>query len=316
MRQFMEMVQRSILDPIFYREIPLRSLGPAFKYFFTLTFALALVMTVLVSIILVPAINGAVQKLPDGILASYPDDLEIRLEDGRISTNLPGPIVIPTPEPIDALFRSIEITQFAVIDTTTPFTVDQFNEFHVVFWVLSDSIATRDTSGNVTINKLPVHPEAITMTERDVNAFLAEMRGYIPFVAPLAAFVVFLIYYLVNIAHLAYLFVIGAPLIFVLSRLLKQPLSYGGAYRVGLYAMTVPLILDTGLTYFGMPLLGLPFSFSLIMLVMVYLNLRPGAIPPPVPAPTAPPASSSIPEIRSDVHENSEVPPKEGEEGK
>lgn len=294
MRQFIDMVQQSLYDPRFYRDLPAKAFGSSMRYFLSLIFVLSLGLTILVSILIIPPMNEVLSDLPDAVLAAYPDGLEITVDHGQVSTNQSGPVVIPPPEPLHDIFRMMEISQFAVIDTTTPFSVEQFERYDALLWIQSDAIATRDTNGKISFDPIPDTGERVMLAERDVNAFLGEVRGYFPLAAPLVAFLIFCVFYVVELVQLAYLLVVGALLILILGRVMKYQWKYGEAFQIGLHAMTAPLILDAMLTFFRMPLMGLPFSFSAIMLAMVFVNYRPDALPPPAPSPTPEPPPPEI----------------------
>lgn len=285
MRQFIDTIQQSLYDPRFYRELPSKSFGSSMRYFLSLIFVIALVLTILVSILIIPPMNEALSKLPEATLEAYPDGLEIVVDHGKVSTNLPEPIVIPPPVPLREIFRTMEVSQFAVIDTTTPFSIEQFERYDALLWIQSDAIVARDANGKITFESIPDTGERVVLAERDINAFLSDARGYFPLAAPLVAFLIFCVFYIVELVQLAYLLVVGALLILLLGRVMKYRWTYGEAYQIGLHAMTGPLILDALLTFFRMPLMGLPFSFSAIMLALVYANYRADALPPPAPIP-------------------------------
>ena len=74
-----------------------------------------------------------------------------------------------------------------------------------------------------------------------------------------------------------------AFLIWLLTKMMKKDKTYGQSYKIGLYAMTLGLILEVIFDFVHFS--GFPFMFTIITLGVVAINLNPA---PLAPAKTAP----------------------------
>jgi hypothetical protein len=96
----------------------------------------------------------------ENILYFYPEELVVTIQDGKASTNVPEPYfikfndVIPT-ENWNSSFKegfeegvamdadaNLEEFNLLVIDTKTPFSAEQFKDYHALVWLTEDAVYT------------------------------------------------------------------------------------------------------------------------------------------------------------------------------
>jgi hypothetical protein len=159
-----------------------------------------------------------------------------------------------------------------VIDTVTPFSFEQFAAYKSMVWLGGSQLALRDDKGGVRIEALDPQMN-FTVNEQTLSTIEQRFHPWYKFAAVLAVIVVFLgllISFGINFAYLLF----GALFILLIGRLLKQRFGYGTAYRIGLHAMTLPVLLDTLFSALNIPLLHLPFLFTAAMLAIDVVNVK------------------------------------------
>jgi hypothetical protein len=216
---------------------------------------------------LTPQIQKGLQDLAN----SYPSNLAISIHGGTVSSNVQEPYVIPLGANGDSSNPTIK--NLIVIDTKTPFSLDQFNRYQTVAWLTVDSIVV----GGQSSGQVQTYPLAqvgdFTLDRATVNGWLAAVNPYVGIIAPILGVFALIGIYLAYLVRLLYLFVL-ALVIWGLLSLLSVHRSYGEAYKLGLYAMTTALIVELFLAIFSslVHFDGFPFMFSAITLVMIAAN--------------------------------------------
>lgn len=258
---------------MYYRELLTRPFSFSWKYYSALALVISVFLTIVSSVPLVPQVGQVVHEFPPKFFAYYPDELEIRIEKGIVSSNVVEPYVLPMPVMLQREAR-LEGAQesLAVIDTKTLFSVEQFHAYKTLLWIGKDQLAIYDGNGGVRIEPLNKRMDLV-VNEGVLRVFEQQLRPFYPFAALLSVIVIFLGLIVALGINFAYL-ILGAVFIFFLGRLLKERWSYGTAYRIGLHAITLPLLLDTLFSLFDLPLFYLPFLFTAIMLGVVFVNFK------------------------------------------
>jgi hypothetical protein len=271
---FWAALSKSIYAPEFYKTIPQRSFGKALKYLMGLT-ALAMLLYGATFLFMFKDIQ---KELPQDIVGSiqslYPAELEITLQDGKAYTNVTEPYFIDFPSAWEDTFEK-EYAHIMVIDTQTPFTVDQLQTYESLIWLTEDSLVV------VTSTEMEVRPlselQNGTLTKEKfdeaVEAFAAGFKGML---VPLALIILLGIWVGWVIVRLIYGLAL-ALLIMLLSGILRYDLDYAQSYKVGLHAITLSVFIQWLLFVLGqwVNVPEFPFHFTLVALLVVGFNFWP-----------------------------------------
>ena len=297
MKQLLENIKKSIYNPAYYQELLSRRLSYSWKYYSAFSFALALLFTITTSVPLVPKVMDAIHEAPGAFFAYYPDELTLRIDQGIVTSNVVEPYFLPVPRLLqEKLETNDTLLSLAVIDTMTPFTMEAWDAYKTGIWIGRDQIAMSDGSGGLRIESFGPQTNLI-VDEALFREIEAEIEPYYKLFPPLMVLAIFLGMLIALGINFVYL-LLGAALIFFLGHLLlKQPWSYGTSYRIGLHAITLPVILSTLFTLVALPSYRVPFLFSVVMLVIVFVNFKDSVSLPPQPAPELP-----TPESPKDEH--------------
>jgi hypothetical protein len=290
MKQLFTAIHDSIYNPTFYRELPSKSLGYSWKYYSAFALLVVIFLTIISSIPLIGSANRVVREFPQKFFAYYPDNFEFSIANGVLTTNAVEPYTLPIPLPLRVIAKEDDIADLVVFDTKTPFSLEQFNAYHSLIWVGGKQFAYREKDTSVRVQGFAPKTN-ITVNEKELHTMESLISPYYRFIGPVIVLSVFtglLVALGVNFLYL----LLGAVFIFVLLRFMKKELSYAKCYQVGLHAMTLPVLVYVVLATTPFALSGLPFSSTIIMLVIVYINFR--EIAPTVAPDTAPAVSEEV----------------------
>jgi len=247
----------SVYSPDFYKTIPESSFGSAIGYFSLLSLFLAVIYLIIAIPTLLQSSNQ-IEKYITKLVNSYPENLQVLIKDGKVSTNVTEPYYL----------YSDNGEKIGVLDTKTPYSASKFAEYNVFFWVAKDSAFIKNSSGEVQVEDLSKISN-FTLNKEVVNTFRQKIDPYVSYVNPIVCIFSFLGRFMVSFGRLTYLIFFALPILLVL-KIMKIGANYKAAYKVGIYAMTLPLIVEIILSFFKFK--GFPFMFSLITLAIIILN--------------------------------------------
>jgi hypothetical protein len=287
MKSFIEHIQKSIYSPEYYKELLTRPASFSWKYYGNLAMFLALFLTITSSLSLVPLIGKTLNDFPKIFLAYYPDELEVRITNGHASSTVAEPYFLPLPEFVkESMGSSTGILYLGVIDTGAPASLERFQPLNALFSISENALIMRDQQNGVRIS--PFGPDFnYVLNERVLSDFILRIEPYFKFVAPAVVLIVFLGMLLTFSVELMYL-VFAALLVFVMGRILKHKWTYGTAFRICLHAATLPLLLSVAFSLVDLGMESLPFLSTILLLVVVFFNLRNVSPEVPVSAHEAP----------------------------
>jgi hypothetical protein len=274
MKQFIAHIEKSIFGPDYYEELLTRPASFSWKYYWSFTMLLAVFMTIVTSLPLIPQVNRVVREIPPAVLAYFPDDLDIAVTQGHVSSNVVEPYFLPIPERWKGAFASATpALHLGVIDTKSPVSLDQFRTYSSLFWVAEDVVVSQDSRGGVRMTPLDASM-TFRVNEQGIKNGIRAVEPFFAFVTPILVLMIFLAFvfgFLVNLFFLVFI----SLFILLLGMLLKRTWTYGTAYRIALHAVTLPLLVEQIFFLLPYPGFQLRFFTTIMTLVVVYMNFRP-----------------------------------------
>ena len=284
MKAFIEHIQKSIYGPDYYREILDRPASFSWKYYGSFAMMLALIMTILYSIPIVPAVSNTLHDFPKNFSAYYPEELEVRIVNGHATTTAPEPYYLSLPQMFKSTMASdTDITSLGVIDTKSPPLLETFRGYHAFFWISANAIVLRDQDGGIRVNPFDTTLN-YTVNKQGLMGIVGRIEPYFKFVAPMlvaAIFIAMLIAFAINLIYLAF----SALFVWAMVRIMKRSWSYGTTFRVCLHATTLPLLMSVVLSLVNLDAGSLPFFSTILLLGVVYVNIKNMEPEQPLPAP-------------------------------
>lgn len=274
MKSFIEHIHKSIYGPEYYQELLTQPSSFSWKYYGSLAMLLALFLTIVSSISLVPVINKTLYNLPNIFATYYPDELEVRIINGHASSTVLEPYFLPAPLMLkESLGSNASTTPYlGVIDTQTPISLERFQAYNAFFWVSNNALVVRDQQGGIRIS--PFSPNFnYTVNEQVLGDMIRSTEPFFKFVAPLVVLIVFFGMLLLFAINLIYL-IFAAIFVFIMGRFLKHKWTYGTSFRICLHAATLPLLLNVVFSLVNLDIGKLPFLSTALLLAVVYFSLR------------------------------------------
>lgn len=276
--QFLDNIKSSIYNPSYYKEILNKPFSYSLRYFLSLAVLIAVVSTLVFSFSVLPKFNKIVNEIIPKALNYYPDNLEVTVKNGKVSTNVTEPYFIKLPADLKNSDQGAGIEppiekmdNFLVIDTASPVTLDLFKSYKTFVLLSRDSIAY-DDSGAMKIQPLDQSINGV-VTKAKFTEILNQYMPYLKISSFILAPIMFIfLFFGFIVGNLIYL-IFGAFVIWIAAKLMKQNLEYGKSYQFGLHAITLGVILEATVFWFY-PDLEFPFFFTILMIMIVWINLK------------------------------------------
>ncbi|MDY4077330.1 MAG: DUF1189 domain-containing protein [Clostridium sp.] len=153
---------------------------------------------------------------------------EFKFKNGKLTFEGDMPIVIKYKEE-DVIFY---------IDTENPIDNSVLDDYSNAFLITSDSISVKQG-----INTQSINLSSLSGTNLDKDTFIDSIPNKVP--------IFFIVVYYIFFVLFSFLGkLIGAFIVLgiagtILSKIMNKPLKYSESFRLGLYALTVPMLLST-----------------------------------------------------------------------
>jgi len=269
-------MRKSIYSPEFYRDLLARPLSFSFKYFYSLALALSLVFTVWFSLSAIPFLQTLMRTLEPAILASYLDELVVTIQGGKASVNVAEPYPVPLPDELRALVgranESLPENLF-VINTKEPFTLEGFRGYDTAILLTEEAFVIRDKDG-IRVQELSQVPN-VKIDKSSVVSVVGYLAPLLRWLIPVVVFAIFIGLLAFMSAKLVYL-LFGALLVWVVGKIRHVKFGYAKAYQIGMHAITLSVLVGA-LSFLGFP--KIPYLFTILFVVMAWLNLAPERAP-------------------------------------
>lgn len=270
---FLKNIQSSIYSPGFYTKIKNKSLGESLKYFFTLVLLLTLINVLVLSYELGIKVPQEIRNFISQTANSIPEDLQVVIDNGQVSTNSQEPLFIPFPR-FDNEIQQQSLNNLLVIDTKTPFSAAQFNQYKTLLWLTKDSLFYQNKDldqRSLDLSKF----DSLTINRDFITSWVSKINPWLNLLGPILILLTFTGLFIGFSFNLVY-FLFLAVLVFFLGSIFKWGLNYSASYKIAIYSSTLSFLIDlilfdTGL-YTGF--FGFPFLFTLTSLCIVTINLQ------------------------------------------
>ncbi len=272
MKNLYKTFKKAVYNPAFYQKTPDSSFADAFRFYFKSTLIFSAVMTIALGIFFIPIGLAFINDKAPGLVRTYfPADLTVNVEKGQASANVAMPYFVPIRTTDGATSTIGTMQNILVVDTTHDFDKKTFADYKTYILITKNDIVTSNDGGQINIQSLrgaPFH----TLSQAVLLSWVATIQHSFALIAVVAVIVMYIL------LMLGYLIYLGVLFIFALIPLLigwikKIPLSYGGAYKMSLYAIVPALALKTALNLIGVFFLPSYLTF-LVFILVITLNMR------------------------------------------
>lgn len=317
LKAFFYVLKQSITAPLtgsdYYADLLANaSVWFSIKYFFVLAFFAFVTTSVFVIAPVVPEIQKFSDNLFAGVAQIYPADLVIKASGGELSINQPEPYIIPMPK---EAFGGISIADSAETDEDIELaklptnllvfdsegTLDDLDTYDTLFLVNKTNILGRNTGkGKIEVVPLKEMLKDLTDTEfgkKDVDKIIEAARPFfaaLPYVFFVVALVFMAIY---NFGFRLVGLLIVALVLLVFGRLRGFNYKFGQYYKIGIHAITIPLLLEIvfSLVRYNPPVGAWAFWANILLGIFILVRVnaaggktdKAGNLPDTVPSDTS-----------------------------
>lgn len=270
--RFIKEMQRNIYNPDFYmKEVSKETFGEAFLYLLKYVAFLAGVLSLfLISALAIFFFGGKYSEMVSELTLLYPENLEITLSNGEVSTNVEEPYIIPFSEDIYSA-EGDDFENFIVIDTKSPVTFESAQEYKTVALVGKNTFGIQNENGGFEIHTVPRDiQEALSRPwiDEKVQMISGIVRGW-GFLIIALCIPIFLFPSLV-VGIMIYL-VFAALFVWVVARVKGLSYGYKRSYIASMHLITLPQALSMAMpwVFFSIPLFR-----TILIVVLAVLNLK------------------------------------------
>ena len=264
--------QKSIYSPVFYQTVVGAPLGVALRFYAKMSFVLALLMTVVFSVILVPqGVRFIKEEAPALVKKYYPADLVITIDKGVASSNVIEPYVISAQGDAREALGGSTMQNLFVVDTKNDFSKKKFDEYKTFTLLTKGEVVTQNNRGQITIQDLRGAPNMV-ISQETLLAWVEKVRSSLGAFVPAGIFITFIIIGIGFALYLIPLLLFAFIPLFV-ALLKKSPITYANAYKMSLYAVMPGLVLKSLLSISGFFFVPAYLTF-LVFALVIFLNMR------------------------------------------
>lgn len=277
---FFKTVKESIYSPKFYATVPKKTFGTAFKYFVLLALLVAVFSAIRMEPVFFKTVPQWIDNFTKNAAEIYPADLVIDIKDGKASINQPEPYFISVPASLRESMGKAGIFNLLVIDTVTPFNVDQLDEYGALVWLMKDGIAVKSNQRNGEVRTYSLsQAKDFTITRQKFDKLMVKIQPYTKFAVNFSGPILFVFFiiavFIAGLFRMVYL-LLFAVVTYIIGKLMKAKLTYGQSYKVSMYAVTLGILIDLVLMFVRafVPVPQIPYLFTMVTTVVVIANLR------------------------------------------
>lgn len=263
--------QRSLLDLGYYRDIAKASYWFSFKYLLFLLICLSLVKTVQLGSQYykvrnrIPSFIAMARK---EVMALYPKELELRISNGKLFTNVPEPYFVEFP----AALGKMDGKHLAVIDTKG--IADDYPKYNTLVLATRQALVYPDKQqGGTTSTKLYYFSEIKRSLYIDYALYKKMVISLDPLIAKLPKFIdTTVVFGLIIFPIFGGLLWVSGTLfgllfltlfVWVLSKIVKTPYGYKTLFRLGMHGATWSILFTFLL---DMTNQSVPYLYNLIFI--------------------------------------------------
>lgn len=244
---------QSLTSPRYYREVFANNLSLSIKYYVVLVGLSSILIAVHTTIFVVPDLKERLNRGVEQISSFYPADLEISMVGGEWNINKEMPFVVQMPQ---AWLDSDENRDKGIPVNLVVFdkggTIEDLERHSSLVIVNDVNVIYREANG-IRSFKLEGIPEG-TFNRGSFDELIGGMAtflSFIPYIMFLWFFISLMFYFI--LARVVYLFVV-ALIVWLLGRISRLNLSYESCFKLGLHAMTLPVVVFVVLSLFRVDL--------------------------------------------------------------
>lgn len=269
--------KRSLTDPSYYKELEKTKLSFSLKYLYLLLIFVFLITGVQFAILafaVLPTLPSKINEYKQSLIKDYPEGLEIKINNGELSTNQKEPFYVNFPQ-TRKLMNFKEKTNLITIDTKGD--INEYPTYNTFILVGKKYIVAPDDNNSYKLYPLDSEGQTVINKAAYLNFFtkadpFIQALPNIIFAMSLAAFTIFPFFAagFSLLGKLSYLLILTLFLLLI-AALMKKKYKFSTLYRLGIHGLTLPILVGSLLGLFG---IFIPWLYTLLFLVWMGVVLN------------------------------------------
>lgn len=275
-KTFFYSFKKSLFEPKYYQDVEKASFWFSFKYLWFLLFIFTLIKTFAFAGLYFksrPKIQPEVNKIMIYAANFYPKELKLDIKNGQLSTNVKEPYIFD-------LEKKPEQKHFLIIDTKG--SIENYPEYNSYILATKNAVVYPSESKNNKIGETSVFyfrelKQNFTLDKKTYDNMLNIVKPYTPKINLFVDWIMlslsplFLIF-----GSLFWAFGIMIIILFltffvwIINLIFKKGYSYGSLFRMGMHAVTWPILFSEFLGYVRSPF---PRFFNWLFLIWMLIVL-------------------------------------------
>lgn len=273
---FLYVLRKTLSSPSYYSDVLKSPFSFSLKFFIFYFVLYALIGTGIFVPKYVLPLKDFLSFLPSKLEQAFPSELEIKIINGEVSTNVPEPYYLPLKN-IERIFseeadfqQTQGIKNLLVIDTGG--SVENFHSYETIVLLTKKNIATGEEEGGFRIVPL-AKVKDLTVNRTLVKSLLSQLSPFLNAILPLSIITIFILLFIFIPPSKMFYLLFFALIILLVAKIFSVSISYVKSYQIGMHLIIVPT------TIFGVLwLLGVspsfPFLQTIILTIASFIVLR------------------------------------------
>lgn len=267
-------IKNSFYNPDYYQEVLQKPFSYSLKYLLVFALLFALVFAIVIAIKFIP-IAGLISDKVDQLPNYFPQELSIKIKDGKASTNVQEPYYIKMPPEFKNSNKNISgiegLENLIVIDTKHKFDLDTFASYKTLSLLTAENFVFIDKDSKISIQSI-ANVKDFTLDRSKIQTCVNLVKPFVPMLYPIVLLGAYVAGYCLVAIKMVYL-LFGALFIWLVAKIKGLSIGYKKSYLAGMHLVTVPIII-TSLICLISPKFTFPFLFTIILMLFAALNLK------------------------------------------
>ncbi|MBI5127029.1 DUF1189 family protein [Candidatus Roizmanbacteria bacterium] len=281
LKTFFYSLKKSLFEPKYYKEIAKTNFWFSYKYLLFLLFIFVFFRSLTVGALYLknrPHIKPGIDKFMNYAQTFYPKELELRMRNNQLSTNVKEPYIFDLKR--DTKDFAPGSRHLLIIDTKG--SIENYPNYDTYVLATKNAVVYPSKARNSDIEQTSVFyfrdlKQDFTMNKNVYNDFLKLIKPYTnralllidSFVlAGLFLFLVFGSLFWASSVMFGLLFLTFFT--WIVNLIFKKKYSYGALFKIGMHAVTWPIIISETLNYLGFVIPGV---YAIIFFIFIFVIL-------------------------------------------
>ena len=281
LQTFFYSLKRSLFEPKYYKDIAKVKFWFSFKYLWFLLF----ILTIFKGIFLGgqylksrPQIQPGVNRFFTYAENFYPKGLELKIINGQLTTNVKEPYIFD----LEKNKQPADQRHLLIIDTQG--SIENYPKYNTYILATKNAVVYPSESKNNRIEQTSVFyfrdlKQNLTLNKNIYDKFLSVARPYVPRIPFFVDYIILIFLFLFLI--FGSLFWTGGVMfgllfltffVWIVNLIFKKKYSYGSLFKMGMHAVTWPILISEAVKYLKLPFSGFYAPIYLVLMLIVLFS--------------------------------------------